>query len=122
MMRSPKLDLRDHGMSPQKDTGIPNLVSLQNDNLQAAVGVAQMRKFDWIIQEKDNCRLVYYYYRKGTRLTLPQINTGQIMYLVIYYSYRRGKIWGISFRLSNDFETNGTYATSFYQCIRNRFT
>ena len=45
--------LRDHGMSPQKRYWHIELgFNYRMTNLQAAVGVAQMRKFDWIIQRK----------------------------------------------------------------------
>lgn len=45
--------LRDHGMSPQKRYWHTELgFNYRMTNLQAAVGVAQMRKFNWIIQRK----------------------------------------------------------------------
>jgi perosamine synthetase len=47
--------LRDHGMSPQKRYWHTELgFNYRMTNLQAAVGVAQMRKFDWIVQKKKN--------------------------------------------------------------------
>ena len=45
--------LRDHGMSPQKRYWHTEIgFNYRMTNLQAAVGVAQMRKFDWIINRK----------------------------------------------------------------------
>lgn len=47
--------LRDHGMSPQKRYWHTELgFNYRMTNLQAAVGVAQMRKFDWIVKKKKN--------------------------------------------------------------------
>lgn len=45
--------LRDHGMSSKNRYWHPELgFNYRMTNLQAAIGVAQMRKFDWIIEKK----------------------------------------------------------------------
>ena len=50
--------LRDHGMSPQRRYWHTELgFNYRMTNLQAAVGVAQMRKFNWIIKEKRKLQI-----------------------------------------------------------------
>lgn len=52
--------LRDHGMSVDKRYWHPELgFNYRMTNLQAAIGVAQMKKFDWIIEKKKKIALKY---------------------------------------------------------------
>ena len=52
--------LRDHGMSADKRYWHPELgFNYRMTNLQASIGVAQMRKFDWIIEKKKKIALKY---------------------------------------------------------------
>lgn len=52
--------LRDHGMSPDKRYWHPELgFNYRMTNLQAAIGVAQMRKFDLIIEKKKTISSKY---------------------------------------------------------------
>ena len=52
--------LRDHGMSADKRYWHPEIgFNYRMTNLQASIGVAQMRKFDWIIEKKKKIALKY---------------------------------------------------------------
>lgn len=69
--------LRDHGMSPEKKYWHPYVgFNYRLTNLQAALGCAQMERFDRILNEKSKIMRMYEHYLSADkRIILPQRNS-----------------------------------------------